>query len=142
MDLAEARGYPPNMFDGSVTFDPNETHSKMLREIGIKRYLFMGIFMVIFMRISLMACTDILRTRILILRAFQGMVFYSHDSRGEPQHFPVDLYQCLLAMGDEWGCVSTGRKKHAQEYPCNIPYGGFLKWGYPQIIHFNGIFHY
>ena len=22
------------------------------------------------------------------------------------------------------------------------PNGGFLKWGYPQIIHFNGIFHY
>jgi|OrbCmetagenome_4_1107370.scaffolds.fasta_scaffold470444_2 hypothetical protein len=21
-------------------------------------------------------------------------------------------------------------------------YGGFLKWWYPQIIHFNGIFHY
>ena len=21
-------------------------------------------------------------------------------------------------------------------------YGGFLTWGYPQIIHFNGIFHY
>ena len=21
-------------------------------------------------------------------------------------------------------------------------YGGFLKWGYPQIIHLNGMFHY
>ena len=25
---------------------------------------------------------------------------------------------------------------------CVDPYGGFLKWGYPQIIYFKDIFHY
>ena len=26
--------------------------------------------------------------------------------------------------------------------PILFPYGGFLKWGYPQIIHVHGGFHY
>ena len=37
---------------------------------------------------------------------------------------------------------SQGHLPQKNEWLKKIAYGGFLKWGYPQIIHLNMIFHY
>ena len=57
----------------------------------------------------------------------------------------VSLTRCLANLG----VLSSGRanlevmslKGGTKTLGGSVPFGGFLTWGYPQIIHFNGIFH-
>ena len=55
-------------------------------------------------------------------------------------HFSWAIGGSLEDQPTIFGEQFRGEFEHIKEPP--LGYGGFLKWGYHQIIHFNGICHY
>ena len=55
------------------------------------------------------------------------------DIYGENDGAPMDIhcFQTKPYVAGKTGCIEQEQKQ-----PGNL-FGGFLKWGYPQIIHFN-----
>ena len=51
---------------------------------------------------------------------------------------PISSWICLWSTS----CCRNTIMRFWLEYSCCLTNGGFLKLWYPQIIHFNGIFHY